>query len=50
MEQLAEQLKCSGIDLVWWPVFLGSYQSDSVDNAGAAISENACSDYEETLP
>ena len=49
MEQFAEQLKSNEIDLVWWPLFLGSYQEEA--NAIEPVKTEAeCYDFEETLP
>ncbi|HYI95104.1 MAG TPA: hypothetical protein VEX68_16280 [Bryobacteraceae bacterium] len=49
MEQFAETLKCNEIDLVWWPLFLGSYRDDAT--AWEPVKTEAESfDYEETLP
>lgn len=30
MEEFAQQLKCNGVDLAWWPLFLGSFQRDTM--------------------
>jgi hypothetical protein len=50
MEELAQELKCSGIDLAWWPLFLGSYQNDELGSTTTHPAEKDCLDFEETLP
>jgi hypothetical protein len=50
MEEIAQQLKCNGIDLAWWPLFLGSYKADGFEQTASAPRETYCLDFEETLP
>ena len=39
MELVVQQLKGNKIDLVWWPLFLGSYHAERLEAANASRGE-----------